>query len=167
MQRIVIVGIGGKSTLAAKLGERTNLPVYHLDKYYWLANWQERDREEMKKIVDKIVARNKWIIEGNFGMHDSWIDGRLSKADAIIFLNYPFYRVVLPRVLQRRWQYRGKTRPDIADNNREKLNWDFLKYLKSYDRKSMIEKLEPYKNQSQVFVFTKTKQAEDFLNGAD
>ena len=35
--RIMIVGCGGagKSTFAAKLGELTGLPVYHLDRYFW------------------------------------------------------------------------------------------------------------------------------------
>ncbi len=37
MRRVVIMGPGGagKSTLARTLGERTGLPVFHLDQYFW------------------------------------------------------------------------------------------------------------------------------------
>ena len=37
MQRILIIGCGGagKSTLARALGEKTGLPVVHLDQIWW------------------------------------------------------------------------------------------------------------------------------------
>jgi adenylate kinase family enzyme len=37
MERVIIIGCGGsgKSTLARQLGERTGLPVVHLDKLFW------------------------------------------------------------------------------------------------------------------------------------
>ncbi|MDJ0568280.1 MAG: shikimate kinase [Pleurocapsa sp. MO_192.B19] len=41
----------GKSTLARTLGEKLNLPVIHLDVYYWQPEWQETD-----KIVQKTAT---------------------------------------------------------------------------------------------------------------
>ena len=37
MERVMIIGCGGagKSTLARKLGEKTGLPVVHLDQIWW------------------------------------------------------------------------------------------------------------------------------------
>ena len=47
MERILIIGCGGagKSTLARRLGEKTGLPVVHLDKLYWRPGWQHVTRE--------------------------------------------------------------------------------------------------------------------------
>ena len=46
MKRIVIVGCAGcgKSTLAAKLGSKLNIPILYLDTIYWKANWQVEDK---------------------------------------------------------------------------------------------------------------------------
>ena len=47
-KRVLIVGCGGsgKSTLARHLGEKTGLPVVHLDRLWWLPGWVERSRED-------------------------------------------------------------------------------------------------------------------------
>ncbi|WP_157756190.1 hypothetical protein [Paenibacillus crassostreae] len=41
MNRILVIGSGesGKSTLSQKLGSILDLPVIHLDTYFWNANW--------------------------------------------------------------------------------------------------------------------------------
>ena len=47
MERVMIIGCGGagKSTLARKLGEKTGLPVVHLDQIYWEpGNWQHLEK---------------------------------------------------------------------------------------------------------------------------
>ena len=51
MQRIAVIGSGpkgyrfaygtGKSTFSQILGKKLNLPVIHLDAYYWQGGWQE------------------------------------------------------------------------------------------------------------------------------
>jgi adenylate kinase family enzyme len=43
--RICIFGRpgSGKSTFAHKLHLKTGLPLYHLDRYFFVANWVERD----------------------------------------------------------------------------------------------------------------------------
>lgn len=40
MKRIMLIGSGGsgKSTLARELGEKLNIPVYHLDVLFWKPN---------------------------------------------------------------------------------------------------------------------------------
>ncbi|MGL4882562.1 MAG: hypothetical protein ACRC8K_16095 [Waterburya sp.] len=47
-KRIAIIGCcgAGKSTLAKSLGEKLNLPVIHLDTYYWQPGWQETEQNE-------------------------------------------------------------------------------------------------------------------------
>ena len=68
MERILIIGCGGagKSTLARQLGEKTGLPVVHLDKLYWRPGWQHVTREEFDKLLDEVLAQGAWIMDGNF-----------------------------------------------------------------------------------------------------
>lgn len=163
MKKVVIIGVGGKSTLSTRLGKHLRLPVYHLDQHFWLPNWVERDKSKHKKIHDGLIKNDKWIIDGNIGVNSGMLDERLKLSDTVIFLNYPFWRVVLPRWFRRIWRYRGTTRPDMAKGNPEKFDWQYFKYLKSYDRKNVLTKLKRYQKDKQVLVFTKPKQAREFL----
>jgi len=44
---VIVAGPGsGKSTLARMLGERLNLPVFHVDQIHWQENWVERPLAE-------------------------------------------------------------------------------------------------------------------------
>ena len=47
MERVLIIGCSGagKSTLARKLGEKTGLPVVHLDALFWEPGWVESSRD--------------------------------------------------------------------------------------------------------------------------
>ena len=46
--RIMIFGRpgSGKTTFAYELSKKLNLPLYHLDKYFFTANWVQRDYQE-------------------------------------------------------------------------------------------------------------------------
>ena len=60
-KRILIIGCGGagKSTLARQLGKKLNLPVVHLDKIWWLPNWQNRTKEEF----DILLKEDKTLLD--------------------------------------------------------------------------------------------------------
>jgi adenylate kinase family enzyme len=59
MKRIIIIGSGGagKSTLAKRLGEISNLPVLHLDKLYWQPNWQEPNKTDWENKVSELLKK--------------------------------------------------------------------------------------------------------------
>ena len=52
MKRILIIGNNGsgKSTFARILGEKLNIPVIHLDKYYHLPNWKTVAKDDWDKM---------------------------------------------------------------------------------------------------------------------
>ncbi|MGY4527149.1 AAA family ATPase [Pseudomonas sp. TE21394] len=119
MQRVMIIGQpgSGKSTLARKLGERTGLPVVHIDRIHWQPGWVERSREEKTRLCHEVEAGECWIFEGG---HSATWNHRLARADMLIWIDRPaplrFWRVLLRTMLNR-----GRTRADLPDNCPELL----------------------------------------------
>ena len=132
--RIMIIGSGGsgKSTLARQLGERLKLPVIHLDKEFWNSGWVETPCEEWREKQSTLFDGEAWIADGNYigGM-----DLRLERADTAIFLD--FGRLVcICSVIKRRLKNRGKTRPDMAEGCPEKIDFEFLKWIWQFPKKT-------------------------------
>ena len=103
MPKIYIIGpVGsGKTTLANKMYEDLNIPVYHLDEVVWEKHNGadiKRSDEEIKKLFDKILMQDAWIIE-DVG-RNKFFRGVI-KADTIIFLNIK--KSVLYRRILLRW----------------------------------------------------------------
>jgi len=130
VERVAIIGPGGagKSTLARDLGQRTGLPVVHLDAEHWLPGWVEPDREEWRRKVETLSEGDRWIMDGNYG---GTMRHRLARADTIVFLDLP-RRVCIYRALKRSTVYRRRPRPDMADGCEEKIDWKFLKWIWDY-----------------------------------
>ena len=97
--RICIYGRGGKTSLSRALGDITGLLVIELDAVFWLPNWNERDSDEMLKIVQKRIEDSPegWIIDGNYSKIRSHI---LPLADTVIWLNLPTWSVTI-RIVKR------------------------------------------------------------------
>lgn len=130
MQRIAILGCSGsgKSTLARQLGVALNLPIVHLDQHYFSPGWVEPNQDDWRATVATLCAQDQWVMDGNYSKtHDI----RLSRAELIIFLDFPT-RLCLWRVLKRFWTYRGKVRPDSAPDCPEKLDLQFLNYVLTF-----------------------------------
>ncbi|MDM3885809.1 AAA family ATPase [Pseudomonas sp. BCRC 81390] len=119
MQRVMVIGQpgSGKSTLARRLGERTGLPVVHIDTIHWQPGWVERSREEKTRLCHEVEAGERWIFEGG---HSTTWHNRLARADMLIWIDrlapLRFWRVLLRTVLNR-----GRTRPDLPHNCPELL----------------------------------------------
>ncbi|MDG0808073.1 EutP/PduV family microcompartment system protein [Cohnella rhizosphaerae] len=87
MQRILVIGSAGsgKSTLSQRLSEQLQLPVIHLDKYYWKPNWVPTPNEDWDKFVLGTTNRDQWIMDGNY---TRTLDLRLKRADTVIFFRF-------------------------------------------------------------------------------
>ncbi|AZL16474.1 DNA topology modulation protein [Rickettsiales endosymbiont of Stachyamoeba lipophora] len=122
----------GKSTFAYKLHLLTGIPVYHLDKYFFKDNWQKRDPEHFLSIQHSLVNEPSWIIDG---MSYS-LEMRYQKADLVLYFNYPritcYYRVF------KRLFNKNPLIDDRAPNCKEKVKFDFLKYMWNFEKR--IEK---------------------------
>lgn len=161
---MVIGGAGsGKSTLAIMLGEKTGLPVVHMDKMYWLPGWVERDRPEMQQMARDAADGDEWIIDGN---NSATIHYRLDRADALIFLDIHILKR-LWRVIWRSITSYGKVRPDMQEGCPEKFDWDFLKFVMRYGGDGRIRTLrflQTIPEHVDVFHLQSKSEVDDFLH---
>ena len=152
VKRIALIGSGGsgKSTLARKLGTKLEIEVYHLDALLWKPNWQPTTKEEQRKVQLDLVKKEEWIIDGNY---NGTMDIRLNAVDTIIFVDIS--RVIcIYRVLKRMIQYRGKSRPDMAEGVNERLDFNFLKWVWDYPKtkKPVVLKKLKQSNDKKVII---------------
>jgi adenylate kinase family enzyme len=166
MQQVAIIGScgAGKSTLAKTLGDKLNLPVIHLDAYYWQPGWQETEAQRWQQIQQELIKGNSWVIDGNYG---NTMDIRLAAADTIIWLDFNRY-LCLGRVIKRYLQYPGKTRPDMAANCPERLNREFIKYVWNFPqihRSKITARLAKYQQDKQIIILQNPHQVLDLLGG--
>ncbi|MGK7934375.1 MAG: DNA topology modulation protein [Xenococcaceae cyanobacterium] len=164
MKRIAIIGScgAGKSTLARSLGQKLALPIIHLDSYYWHANWVETSSNDWDAIHQKLLTGDRWIIDGNYG---GTMDKRLESADAIIWLDFP-RELCLWRIIKRYLQYRGRVREDMADGCRERITWEFLRYVYNFPRQQrpqILSRLNQHQNSQEIIILKNPHQVKTFL----
>lgn len=132
-RRILVIGSSGsgKSTLARSLGEALALPVVHLDRLYWTPGWIARPREEFDALLARELAKDAWIIDGNYGRT---LETRLARADCVIRFRFSRLRCewgVLRRVLA---TY-GKVRPDMGEGCPERFDREFIRWIWEFPKK--------------------------------
>lgn len=164
MQKVAIIGScgAGKSTLAVNLGKKLDLPVIHLDAYYWQSGWQETDAPQWFRIQQELIKGKSWIIDGNYS---NTLDIRLAAADPVILLDFNRY-LCLWRVCKRYFKYPGKTRPDMAANCPERLNREFMQYVWNFSkvhRSKITAKLAQAQEDKQIIILHNPRQVLDLL----
>lgn len=127
MQRVMVLGGpgSGKSTLARELGDRTGLPVYHVDQIIWTPGWVMRSTQESAQIARGIEARDSRLFDGFLTV--TW-PTRAARADTLIWLDLPIGLRVW-RTLKRLAQNFGRVRPDMAKGCPEQVSGEFISFL--------------------------------------
>ncbi len=168
IKKIAIIGNSGsgKSTLAKKLHNILDLPIYHLDQYFWKPNWTRPDLTEYKIIHDNLCDKNKWIIDG---MNLNFLEYRIQKTEVVIFLDIPRY-VCFINIFKRIIKYYGKRAPSSAKECKEGKNPEFMKFLKwvwnfktTYPPKIM-KLLKDYAGNKEIYILRSKKDIDLFLD---
>ena len=166
MRKIAIIGSGGagKSTLARQLGEKLGIDVIHLDAHFWKPGWTATPDDEWRPLVEELASRDEWIIDGNYG---NTLDIRLAAADTVIFLDFSNI-LCLWRVVKRRIQYHGRTRPDLNAGCPEQIDAEFLRWIWNFPRNSrprVVAMLEAYAQHARIIHLRSPREAERFIAG--
>lgn len=134
MKRVVILGCAGagKSTLARKLGEKTGLPVVHLDKLFWHSGWVESTKDEIDEKIFREMQMDCWIMDGNY---TRTLPARLQRCDTVIYLDFPRWQC-LWGVLKRVVCNYGRVRPDMPEGCPERVDWAFLVWIWNFNKKN-------------------------------
>ncbi len=162
-QRILVIGSpgAGKSTFAKELAQIINIPLYHLDKVYWLPNFEKPNEVEWQKKLDEIIKLDNWIMDGNY---HATLDKRLSCATMVYFLDYSKYLCV-KSVLKRMKEYEHTKRDDITTGCIETYDREFLQWVWDFPQKYrpiLMSKLAKYPH-IKVITFTTRQDAKKYL----
>jgi adenylate kinase family enzyme len=132
IKKIMIFGRAGsgKSTFALQLHKALNIPLYNLDKYFFTANWVERDYPEFLNIQQQMVDSDAWIIDGNCIKS---LEMRYSKADIVLYFIYP-KTICYFRVFKRLF-YKNKEIDDRALNCPETIGLNLIKYIWGFENR--------------------------------
>lgn len=159
-----MIGCGGagKTTVAKALAAKTGLPLIHLDRLFWHPGWVPTPDAEWDRVVADLIARDRWILDGNYGRT---LPMRLAACDTVVFLDMPT-RVSLWRAFKRQLQYRGRTRPDLADGCPEQWSLEFLQWIWTYRRRrrpEILRRLAELANTRRIVILRSETAVRDFL----
>lgn len=131
-KRIMIFGRpgSGKSTFAVALSQYLNLPLYHLDKYFFTFNWVERPYEEFLALQQHIINQDYWIIDGNSVRS---LEMRYAHADLVIYFDRSRW-LCLFRLMKRRLS-KDKTIDDRAPHCPEILRFRLIAYMWTFHKR--------------------------------
>jgi len=163
--RIMIFGLpgSGKTTFSFKLSRKVNLPLYHLDRYFYLANWQERNYDEFLRMQRELVAKDKWIIDGNCSKS---FHIRYQRADIAIYFCYPRFLALLRIIKRKFFSKKDNHIDDRAEGCDETIQWSLIKYLWHYKSrfKEKIKQLQSAYPKVQLYVVHNDKGLEKLMN---
>jgi len=164
MQRVMIIGGpgSGKSTLARALCEKLGLPVTHIDQLQFGFGWVEVDPAKRDARVRDVIARESWIIDGNYS---STAEERMSRADTLIWLDIPLWRR-LWRVARRTLKYYDQSRPDLPAGCPERFSVEFVLYILSSNKRQRAKAADRYTTMSQkaqAFHLRSSRDVQTFL----
>jgi adenylate kinase family enzyme len=132
MRRVLVIGSpgAGKSTFSRTLSTVSGIPVIHVDHLFWQAGWVQTPKDIYLEKVKAAISGERWIFDG---INASTFDLRIPRADTIIWLQRS-RAACLRRVALRILTSYGRVRVDMAPGCPEKLDWEFIKWVWSFQR---------------------------------
>ena len=161
---MLVIGSGGagKSTFARRLGERLGLEVIHLDAFFGRPGWVETPKEEWRRTVEGLCAREAWVMDGNFS---GTLVERLGACDTVVLLDMP-RAVCVWRALKRWFMYRNARRPDMAEGCGERFDLKFLHWVWTYPSRSrpkVLARIDEFAADKRVVRLRSDAEVERFL----
>ena len=125
-RRINVVGTSasGKTTFARSLAARLRLPHVELDALHWEPGWTEAPDQVMRDRVQRAVAADAWVVDGNYAAVRDLV---WERTEAVVWLDFRLHTIL--------WRYatrtgrRIRTREELwpGTGNRETLSLHLLR----------------------------------------
>lgn len=152
-QKILVLGPygAGKTNFSNELSTLLKIPVFHLDRYYWLSNWQTPKLDKWIAINRKLTMGKTWILDGNY---IKTLDIRINEADLIIYLDINRWRS-LYRIIKRTLLNLGKRRADLPEGCTDNINLRFFLSVLFFNEKIkplILRKIEMKQCQRKLIV---------------
>ncbi len=159
MSKIIVIGCpgAGKSTFSRKLSEVTGIKLYYLDMLWHKPDKTHISREEFDIGLEKIMANESWIIDGNY---TRTLEARLKECDTVFLLDYPL-EICLEGAASRI----GKERVDIPWTEDE-FDEEFKQYIIDFSKDNLpviYELLDKYRDTKKIIIFKSRNEADDYL----
>ena len=162
MKKIVLMGNAGsgKSTLSMKIHEITSIPVFHLDKILWKADWERTPEDEFTTKHNQILEKPSWIIDGV--AYKSTYEKRFEASDTIIFLDTSL-EICKERALQRMKEDLIRPNPYVTEGCRYPIELV----------KEQNEVIDMFHNEYRLFIidlidnFKDSKSTHHLINDSD
>jgi shikimate kinase len=107
----------GKSTTGRALAKRLGVPFVELDALVHGQNWTETPDDELRRILEPVLAGEGWVIDGGYRRKIG--DLVLERADVVVWIDLPI-RVWFPRLI-RRTVRRVRRNEELWNGNHESL----------------------------------------------
>ena len=156
-KKIIVIGCSGagKSTFSKQLSEILNIPVYYLDRVYWLPDASHLDRPVFIRKQKEIMKKDSWIIDGNYR---KTIKYRIKECELVYFFDMPT-EVCIEGVLKR-----DKKREDITCELEP--NEELISDIKAYPkivRPAVLKLFEKYP-EVKVVTFQHHEEVDAYLD---
>lgn len=164
-KRILIIGSAGsgKTYLSHILSKKLDIEVTHLDKIYWLPNWEKQPVTFCEDLTRELVVPDEWIFDGNY---IQTLDIRLEKADLVIFLKVNRFKCIASLFKRKRLTKKHLIdRDDLAVGCVDKLDCSFLKWAFTFNNDyapKLLEVINKYPDVD-LKVFNTREDALEFI----
>ncbi len=140
-RRILVYGVtgSGKSTTAARIAERTGLPLTLVDDLTWEPGWVAVDTAVQRQRMTTVVAEDRWVVDSSYS---AWLDVVVPRVELIVGLDFPRW-LSLQRLVRRSLR-RWATNELVCNGNTESLRqlfsrdsivvWHFRSFRRKRDR---------------------------------
>lgn len=164
MNRVLVIGCpgAGKTTFSKAVAKKLHLPLIYLDQHYWKKGWQETPENEWLKKVEDLSAKEKWVMDGNYG---SSLKIRLEAADSVIFLDRSKW-VCLWRAFKQVVFNFGKTREELPAGCPEHFDPEFFWFIYHFPknhRPRILNLLSDFHG-GKIHLIRSNKESKQFLS---
>ena len=161
MKRILVIGCpgSGKSTFSEVLAKKLDLPLYHLDLFFWNEDKTTVPLPDFLRHLRHVLAEDRWIIDGNYG---STMELRVAACDTVFFLDYPL-EVCLAGLRERKGKALAHQPFYTPSDEKNEAFLDFVLNYKEQSRPKVLALFDRYPDKK-IVVFKNREEASAYLN---